>query len=140
MAKKSHTHTARSTTARRPATTSAKVALMRTPDSTENASPSNTTTTIAPSLNEKRVTAPTISRTVPAARPAPAVPAARPASPPSRTARSNRALEAARKTTTRRTLIRAENFAYVRSDLVKILILAAIMFAFMIVLHFTVHV
>ncbi len=113
---------------------------MRTPDSTENESSATTRTTIAPTLNEKRVTAPTINRTVPAARPAPAAPSARPAAPPSRTARSNRALEAARKTTTRRTLIRAENFAYVRSDLVKILVLAAIMFAFMIVLHFTLHV
>lgn len=91
----------------------------------------------APPVNAKRAAAAALT-----ARPiatAPAKPVAAPArtGTPARTAMPARPRATVANTmTNKRTLIRAENYSYVRRDLILILSLAVVMFAAMIVLHF----
>lgn len=138
MAKKSAAGRA---SARRPATAarSASVTLVRDPVA-KTANGTGATAAASPIVDAKRVSAAAaVARPVAAgARPATKPVAARPApAKPAPPARQKSARGPVANTmTNRRTLIRAENFGYVRRDLVFILVLAVVMFAVMVVLHF----
>lgn len=122
----------------RPATAStrkANVALVRDESNTGILPGTNVTATIVPTQRTPRAAVAPV-RPAPASTPRPASAPRAGNMPPAATRAARARLTQANQTTTRRGIIRAENYGYVTRDLRLIALLAVVMFAIMVILHF----